>query len=43
MLSSAAYEYEASARELALAYEAELAKLPQKYLDRMVSIHGDEQ
>jgi hypothetical protein len=42
MLSSCAYEYEASARELALAYKAQLAKLRQKYLDRVVSIHGEE-
>jgi hypothetical protein len=42
MLSSASYEYEASARDLALAYEAQLAKLRQKYLDRVVSIHGEE-
>jgi hypothetical protein len=42
MLSSAAYDYEASARDLALAYEAQLEKLRQKYLDRVVSIHGEE-
>ncbi len=42
MLSSAAYEFDASARDLTSAYEDQLAKLRQKYLDRVVSIHGEE-
>jgi hypothetical protein len=42
MLSSASYEYEASARDLALAYEAQLEKLRRRYLDRVISIPGEE-
>jgi hypothetical protein len=42
MLSSASYEYEASARDLALAYEAQLEKLSRRYLDRVISTHGEE-
>jgi hypothetical protein len=42
LLSSAAYEYETSVREITAAFESEVSRLRERYLYRVISIHGGE-